>query len=312
MPVPSRLTDLSATAASNSPAGSDSIGTSLDDYLRGIQAAARGDLAHKGADIASAATTDLGAIAGSYHDITGTTTVTGLGTVSAGIHKWVKFEGAVPLIHNATSLILPGGANITTADGDTALFYSEGSGNWRCLSYQRAALVQGEGAWELINTYTPSAAASQAITGFNNSIYQDYEIVIDALAPATDAANLFLRTSTDGGSNYDAGASDYAWQTNVGGGTVDNADSELDLTGTGGVGNATDEAVSGTIRIINPGAAKQCRVVWALHATSAVPSDYSVMGGGRRLASADVDAAQLLFSSGNIASGTVRFYGRRR
>lgn len=34
MSVPTNITDMSATAASNSPAGSDSIGTSLDDFLR--------------------------------------------------------------------------------------------------------------------------------------------------------------------------------------------------------------------------------------------------------------------------------------
>jgi hypothetical protein len=103
--------------------------------LRRIQATVRQDLAHKGADIASATTTDIGAVPGLMHDITGTTTVTGLGTVSAGVWKVLKFEGAVPLIHNGTSLILPGVANITTADGDVGIFMSEGSGNWRCLNY---------------------------------------------------------------------------------------------------------------------------------------------------------------------------------
>ena len=34
MAVPTSITDCNATAANNSPAGSDSIGTSLDDYLR--------------------------------------------------------------------------------------------------------------------------------------------------------------------------------------------------------------------------------------------------------------------------------------
>ena len=34
MPVPTSITDLDPTAANNSPAGSDAIGTSLDDYLR--------------------------------------------------------------------------------------------------------------------------------------------------------------------------------------------------------------------------------------------------------------------------------------
>jgi len=140
MPVPSRITDLSATAADNSPAGTDTVGPNLDDYLRGIQAVLRGDLASKGADIASATTTDLGAVQGSAHDITGTTTITGLGTVAAGIPKLIKFEGALTLTHNATSLILPGGENITTANGDTALVVSEGSGNWRCWFYWPAAI----------------------------------------------------------------------------------------------------------------------------------------------------------------------------
>lgn len=41
MGVPVVITDLSATAASNSPQGGDSIGTSLDDYLRAISAFVR-------------------------------------------------------------------------------------------------------------------------------------------------------------------------------------------------------------------------------------------------------------------------------
>jgi hypothetical protein len=143
MPVPSNISELSATAASNSPAGTDTIGTTADDYLRAIQAVIVAGLSHKGADIASATTADLGAIAGFLHDITGTTTITGLGTVRAGIHKVVKFEGALTLTHNATSLILPGAANITTADGDIGWFISEGSGNWRCLHYQRKATYPG-------------------------------------------------------------------------------------------------------------------------------------------------------------------------
>jgi hypothetical protein len=38
MAVPTSINDLSVTVASNSPSGSDAIGTSLDDYLRAIQA----------------------------------------------------------------------------------------------------------------------------------------------------------------------------------------------------------------------------------------------------------------------------------
>lgn len=93
----------------------------------------------KGADIASATTADIGSATGDFVDITGTTTITGLGTVQAGAQRIVQFDAALTLTHNASSLILPGGANITTAAGDTAKFISLGSGNWVCAWYVRAA-----------------------------------------------------------------------------------------------------------------------------------------------------------------------------
>jgi len=93
----------------------------------------------KGADIASATTTDLSAATGDFIDVTGTTTITGLGTLAAGIERTVRFTGALTLTHNATSLILPGAANITTAANDRAIFRSLGSGNWLCVSYNKAS-----------------------------------------------------------------------------------------------------------------------------------------------------------------------------
>ena len=93
----------------------------------------------KGTDIASAGTANIGAATGNLVHITGTTTITALGTVQAGTRRKVVFDGALILTHNATSLILPTGANITTAAGDTAEFISEGSGNWRCTGYLRAS-----------------------------------------------------------------------------------------------------------------------------------------------------------------------------
>lgn len=103
----------------------------------------RGDFATKGSDIASAATTDLGAVQGLFHDITGTVTITSFGTVGAGIWKVVKFEGALTLTHNGTSLILLGGANRTTVNGDVGIYVSEGSGNWREVAYSRVTYPPG-------------------------------------------------------------------------------------------------------------------------------------------------------------------------
>jgi hypothetical protein len=95
--------------------------------------------------VASATTTDIGAAASNTVEITGTTTITGLGTAAAGVERWVTFAGALTLTHDGTSLILPGAANITTAAGDVAHFKSEGSGNWRCYAYHRAATVPFSG-----------------------------------------------------------------------------------------------------------------------------------------------------------------------
>jgi hypothetical protein len=111
----------------------------------------------KAADIASAATTNIGGAAGNFVHVTGTTTITALGTAQAGARRIVRFAGALTLTHNTTSLILPTGANITTAANDCAVFVSEGSGNWRCVAYQRAA-------------GTALASAGGGLTGFTSAL----------------------------------------------------------------------------------------------------------------------------------------------
>ena len=113
-------------------------------------------------DVASATTCAIGAAASNYVRITGTTTITGMGTVASGIYRDVVFDGALTLTYNATSLILPTAANITTAAGDTAGFVSEGSGNWRCLWYTRASglPVAAPRGYVATNSSVTSVAAS--------------------------------------------------------------------------------------------------------------------------------------------------------
>lgn len=68
------------------------------------------------------------------------------------------FGGASTITHNGTSLILPGGANITTEAGDCALLVNEAAAdaagaNWRCVLYQRDATTLAA---------VPNYAATQA------------------------------------------------------------------------------------------------------------------------------------------------------
>lgn len=126
--------------AGSSPPAYEVVGGSPVDSVNGLTGTVSlngGYIGVKGADIASSGTTDIATATGDFVDVTGTTTITALGTIGAGVERLVRFTGILTLTHHATSLILPTGANITTAAGDTVRFRSLGSGNWVCVSYQR-------------------------------------------------------------------------------------------------------------------------------------------------------------------------------
>lgn len=107
--------------------------------------------------IASATTTDLATKDETYISVTGTTTITGLGTVGKGIIKVLSFAASLTFTHNGTSLILPGAKNITTRAGDIAIMESLGAGNWTCLSYTSAAGLPNAG---LLTEATLASAAT--------------------------------------------------------------------------------------------------------------------------------------------------------
>lgn len=92
-----------------------------------------------GASIAAGATVDLSTATGNRVTITGAATITSFGTATAGLLMSVKFAGVCTITYNATSMILPGNANIVTAANDIAMFRSLGTGYWECENYQRRA-----------------------------------------------------------------------------------------------------------------------------------------------------------------------------
>jgi microcystin-dependent protein len=80
-------------------------------------------------------TVDLSTADGYYVSIAGNTAITGFGTESAGIPYKITFTGTPIITYNATSLVLPGAANITAAVGDVMELISLGGGNWKCTDY---------------------------------------------------------------------------------------------------------------------------------------------------------------------------------
>lgn len=106
-------------------------------------------------NVASAATVDLGAQTTRNIVITGTTTIMSFGSTATADNApfFVRFAAALTLTYNASTLIIPGAANITTAAGDFAIIVQETTGNWRVVEYIRAAmtgLVAGTSANNLV------------------------------------------------------------------------------------------------------------------------------------------------------------------
>ena len=89
-----------------------------------------------GANIASASTVNLDTATGNLVHITGTTTITAV-TLTRG-PRTVIFDDILTLTHHATSNKLPGGANITTAPGDVAIYEGDGT-TVLCIAYTKVS-----------------------------------------------------------------------------------------------------------------------------------------------------------------------------
>ena len=91
----------------------------------------------EGVAVASATTTDIWVNDGNTVHITGTTTITSLGTApQAGAWKKIIFDGALTFTHGA-NLSLPGSANITTAADDIAFVYADTTTQFDVLYFKK-------------------------------------------------------------------------------------------------------------------------------------------------------------------------------
>jgi hypothetical protein len=183
------------------------------------------------ADIASAATTDIGAVDCANLRVTGTTGITAFGTVASGTLRRLRFAGALILTHNGTSLILPTGASITTAANDSCEAVSLGSGNWIVTSYQRASGI----AW--VDNYAGTVTSVAAGSGLSGgTITSTGTIAIDT--------------------NNTVGVGCVAWLQNGSGGTISSGATTgggnlTILYGSGGSFVSSATTVSGTWRNIS-------------------------------------------------------------
>lgn len=233
--------------------------------------------------LASSATTSIGVENSNFLQITGTTTITSLGTAYNG-PRFVRFAGALTLTHNATTLILPTGANITTAAGDCAIFVPKGnpSDGWNCVAYQRAngqALVTSidylnttridiasattvDLTANAPNTRNINITGTTTITGFTVAIGQTYFVRFNAALTLTNNAAIVTQT----GANIVTAAGDTCIIRSTAANTVEvlSYDGYATTTQRGATELATSaEAIAGTdaTRVLTPSTLKSGQIV---------------------------------------------------
>jgi hypothetical protein len=164
--------------------------------------------------------------------------------------------------------------------------------------------------WEKLSTATASSSATIDFTGLTTDAA--YCVVYTHIAPATDAVEFHLLTSTNNGSTYDSTIGSYRWSANA---TTDAASSSAEGSSSdtkmrlaNNMGNAANETLSGHVFLYNPSAAKYGTVTWHNMGVNASGVLVTRTGSGQRLSAADVDAIRFQFSSGNIASGIFTLY----
>lgn len=186
------LAGWSTTAASNASVGSinwaeGQAPSTVNDSARYTMADVKAEW-YQAADLASGSTVNIGAAVGGYMHITGTTTITAFDTIDKGIRRWLKFDGALTLTHNATTLILPNGVNIVTSAKDMALFISEGSGNWRCLVYTPASPAA-------FSAYKSAPTADVTGAGTTYTVIFD-SVIFDRTAGFNNSTGVFTASAT--------------------------------------------------------------------------------------------------------------------
>jgi hypothetical protein len=161
--------------------------------------------------LASATTTDLGTIPSHLVAITGNVTITGFGSSAVTTFPVYRivFTGVLVLTYNASTMLLPGAANITTASSDTCVARYLGGGAWQVTDYTRftgtavvspIALAGAQGLVIANNSGTPNT---------NVDVVADQVVMTNSAGTVSfyaSAVNRTINTTVNGADGLDTGS----------------------------------------------------------------------------------------------------------
>lgn len=178
-------------------------------------------------------------------------------------------------------------------------------------------------AFILLAAGSVSGASSIDIT-FTQYPYKSLLVRLVDIRPSADAADLYLRASDDGGSTYESGASDYAWNlmyanastfTSSGLTTLgDAADTEIQLSDNQEISTNTSlEGLYMDIYVMGANDSGQgfgSTFFWSGTYRYSTSSNALVFAEGGGYTTAEpTDAVRIFYASGNIISGKYYLYG---
>jgi hypothetical protein len=168
-----------------------------------------------------------------------------------------------------------------------------------------------------VKNFVASATASTtAAIDFNNldlTLY-NYIVVFENIVNSSASSALWLRTSTDNGSTFESGASDYyngyvygsAALGSAGGGSLSSA---IILSGSTILGNEAGTGTSGEVFFTKANSSSKPMAKSLITALESASTNLvTIAAGGARNNNAAINAIRLLPSSGTFLTGNIRLY----
>ena len=158
-----------------------------------------------------------------------------------------------------------------------------------------------------------AAAATVDFTEFDETQFEFYKFVFGVVRPTADG-KLKMRTSTDGGTTFDSGSSDY--NTNFidlisGASAVTSTGAEADIF-IGDDLESTSLGFNGHLDLYMPHLAFHTYAQFQGSYVNDLGNFEAIIGGGRRIENAAVNAVSFRISGSTFASGRIAMYGGRK
>ena len=209
--------------------------------------------------------------------------------------------------------VISGQTALATAPADTDEFLVSDAGVLKRIDY---SLIKGGGMFEFISETTISSDTTNIDFTTLSTDYKDFYFAIQNLHPANDEPRLYMRVFTGtGGSQAVVTSSSYGYaeimrnETTV----TDNNNSSDHMRVSHQVGNANEESISSEVFLYNPHSTTFHKLVKAhtvlMNLSGLVTIDN---WGSKYAATTAVTGVRFFFQTGDIGSGKIAMYGRKR